>query len=110
LRYTQALMSQLSQTVACNRLHSVEERFCRWLLMCHDRVGTDEFFLTQELLSQMLGVRRASVSVVAAILQKAGFIRYSRGRIQIRDRQGLEAASCECYRVVKEEFDRLLNE
>ena len=110
LRYIQALISQLSQTVACNRLHSVEERCCRWLLMCHDRVPANEFFLTQELLSQMLGVRRASVSVVAAILQKAGLITYRRGRIRILDRQGLEAASCECYRVVKNEFDRLLGD
>ncbi|NDJ16240.1 Crp/Fnr family transcriptional regulator [Myxacorys almedinensis] len=110
LRYTQAMISQLSQTVACNRLHSVEERCCRWLLLCHDRVGSNEFFLTQELLSQMLGVRRASVSVVAAILQKAGLIRYTRGKIRILDRQGLESASCECYRVVKTEFDRLLGD
>jgi CRP-like cAMP-binding protein len=110
LRYIQALISQLSQTVACNRLHSVEERCCRWLLMCHDRVPSNEFFLTQELLSQMLGVRRASVSVVAAILQKAGLITYSRGKIRILDRLGLEAAACECYSVVKTEFDRLLND
>ncbi|MCU0549378.1 MAG: Crp/Fnr family transcriptional regulator [Leptolyngbya sp. Prado105] len=110
LRYIQALISQLSQTVACNRLHSVEERCCRWLLTCHDRVPSDEFFLTQELLSQMLGVRRASVSVVAAILQKAGFITYSRGKIRILDRLGLESAACECYSVVKAEFDRLLGE
>lgn len=108
LRYTQALISQLSQTVACNRLHSVEERCCRWLLLCQDRVRSNQFALTQELLAQMLGVRRASVSVVAAILQKAGLIRYSRGKIIILDRPGLEAASCECYRVVKAEFDRLL--
>jgi CRP-like cAMP-binding protein len=110
LRYTQALISQLSQTVACNRLHSVEERCCRWLLLCQDRVRSDQFALTQETLAQMLGVRRASVSVVAAILQKAGLIRYSRGKITILDRNGLEAASCECYRVVKAEFDRLLND
>lgn len=108
LRYIQALISQLSQTVACNRLHSVEERCCRWLLMCHDRVPSNDFFLTQELLSQMLGVRRASVSVVAAILQRAGLITYSRGKIRILDRLGLEAAACECYSVVKTEFDRLL--
>lgn len=108
LRYTQALISQLSQTVACNRLHSVEERCCRWLLLCQDRVQSNQVALTQELLAQMLGVRRASVSVVAAILQKAGLIRYSRGKITILDREGLEAASCECYRAVKAEFDRLL--
>ncbi len=108
LRYTQALLNQISQSVACNSLHPVERRCCRWLLMCHDRVRSDQFMLTQELLSQMLGVRRASVSVVAATVQKAGLIRYNRGRITIVDREGLEAGSCECYRVVKEEFDRLL--
>lgn len=110
LRYTQVLIGQLSQTVACNRLHSVEERCCRWLLLCQDRVRSNQFALTQETLAQMLGVRRASVSVVAAILQKAGLIRYSRGKITILDRVGLEAASCECYRVVKAEFDRLLKD
>lgn len=110
LRYTQALINFISQSVACNRLHSVEERCCRWLLLCQDRVESDEFALTQEFLSQMLGVRRASVSVVAAILQKAGLIRYSRGRMQICDRLGLEGTSCECYRIVKQEFDRLLSE
>ena len=108
LRYTQALINLISQSVACNRLHSVEERCCRWLLLCQDRVHSNEFHLTQEFLAQMLGVRRASVSVVAAILQKAGLICYSRGKIMIRDRIGLESASCECYRIVKDEFDRLL--
>ncbi|MBD0345672.1 MAG: Crp/Fnr family transcriptional regulator, partial [Coleofasciculus sp. Co-bin14] len=108
LRYTQALLNQISQSVACNSLHPVEGRCCRWLLMCHDRVRSDQFMLTQELLSQMLGVRRASVSVVAATLQNAGLIRYRRGKITILDREGLEAGSCECYRVVKQEFDRLL--
>jgi CRP-like cAMP-binding protein len=109
LRYTQALMNLMSQSVACNRLHSVEERCCRWLLLCQDRVESDEFALTQEFLAQMLGVRRASVSVVAAILQKAGLIRYRRGKIMILDRLGLEAASCECYQMVKQELDRLLS-
>lgn len=109
LRYTQVLISQLSQTVACNRLHSVEERCCRWLLLCQDRLHSNELAVTQELLAQLLGVRRASVSVVAAILQKAGLIRYSRGKITILDRSGLEAASCECYWVIRTEFDRLLN-
>jgi CRP-like cAMP-binding protein len=108
LRYTQALLNQISQSVACNCLHPVEGRCCRWLLMCHDRVRSDQFMLTQELISQMLGVRRASVSEVAATLQRAGLIRYTRGKITILDRQGLEAGSCECYRRVKEEFDRLL--
>jgi CRP-like cAMP-binding protein len=108
LRYTQALLNQISQSVACYSLHSVEQRCCRWLLVTHDRVKADQFSLTQELLSQMLGVRRASVSEVANTLQKQGLIRYSRGKMTILDRQGLEAASCECYRVVKEECDRLL--
>jgi CRP-like cAMP-binding protein len=107
-RYTQAMINQISQSVGCNNLHSVEERMCRWLLMSHDRVGTDEFPLTQEFLAQMLGVRRPSVSVVAGILQKAGLISYHRGRIKILDRKKLEAASCPCYRVIKQEFDRLL--
>jgi CRP-like cAMP-binding protein len=107
-RYTQALFNQVAQSTACNRVHSIEERCCRWLLMTRDRVESDGFPLTQEFLSQMLGVRRPSVSVVAAILQKAGLIRYSRGRITILDREGLEAAACECYAIIKQEFDRLL--
>ncbi len=110
LRYTLALMNLISQSVACNRLHSVEKRCCRWLLLCQDRVQSNEFYLTQELLSQMLGVRRPSVSEVAALLQKAGLIRYSRGKITILNRQGLEATSCECYRIVKDEFKRLLRD
>ena len=107
-RYAQALFSQVTQQVACNGLHSVEERCSRWLLLTHDRVGSDEFPLTQEFLAQMLGVRRASVSVAAGILQKAGFIRYSRGRVTVLDRGGLEHASCECYGIIRAEFDRLL--
>lgn len=107
-RYTQTLFNQVAQSAACNCIHSIEERCCRWLLMTHDRVQSDEFPLTQEFLSDMLGVRRASVSVVAATLQKAGLIRYSRGAITILDRENLEASSCECYRIVKDEFDRLL--
>lgn len=109
LRYTQALMSQLSQSVACNRLHSVEERCCRWLLQTRDRVESDEFPMTQEFLSQMLGVRRASVSEVAAILQKAGLIRYQRVKMKIIDQKGLESGSCECYHVIKQEYARLLS-
>lgn len=109
LRYTQALMNQFSQSVACNRLHSVEERCCRWLLQTRDRVESNEFPMTQEFLSLMLGVRRASVSEVAAILQKAGLIRYHRGKMTIIDREGLEAGSCECYRVIKREYARLLS-
>lgn len=108
LRYTQTLMNQISQTAACNRLHSVEERCCRWLLMTGDRVESDSFPLTQEFLSYMLGVRRASVSEVAATLQKAGLIDYHRGQITIRDRQGLEAACCECYQSNQQEYKRLL--
>ncbi len=108
LGYMQTLMNQFAQTAACNRLHSVEERCCRWLLMCHDRVKSDEFLLTQEFLSMMLGVRRASVNEVAAILQQPGFIRYQRGRITILNREGLESASCECYQALKQENERLL--
>ena len=107
-RYVQALFSQVSQQVACNGLHSVERRCSRWLLLTHDRVDSDEFPLTQEFLSQMLGVRRASVTLAAGALQKAGFIEYRRGRLKIIDRAGLEGASCECYQVIREEFDRLL--
>jgi len=107
-RYVQALFNQISQTVVCNNVHSIEQRTCRWLLMTHDRVGRDKFFLTQEFLAQMLGVRRASVTVVAGLLQRNGLINYSRGHIQIHDRKGMEAASCECYGVVKREFERLL--
>lgn len=108
LRYTQTLMNQMSQTAACNRLHSVEERCCRWLLMTQDCVRADEFILTQEFLSIMLGVRRASVSVVAAILQKAGLISYHRGRMKILNREGLESGSCECYFAIKREYSRLI--
>ena len=107
-RYTQALFNQIAQSAACNRIHSIEERCCRWILMTHDRVGSDQFLLTQEFLCQILGVRRPSVSVVTAILQKAGLINYSRGRMTILDREGLEASTCECYRIVQAEFDRLL--
>ncbi len=106
-RYVLAFFSQISQQVACNNLHSIEARCCRWMLLTHDRVGTDEFPLTQEFLAEMLGVRRASVTVVAGVLQRAGFIRFRRGRITVVDREGLEASSCECYRITRAEFDRL---
>ncbi len=106
--YIQALMNQISQSLACNHIHSVEKRMCRWLLMTHDRVGADQFNLTQEFMAQMLGVRRASVSVVAGILQRAGLISYHRGRITIADRKGLEATCCECYRVIRQGFEQLL--
>jgi len=109
LRYTQALITQISQTAVCNRLHAVEKRLCRWLLLSHDLVHSDELAMTQEFISNMLGGRRESVTVAAARLQDAGLIRYSRGRITILDRTGLEAAACECYRIVRNEFDRLLS-
>ena len=108
LRYTQALMNQISQTAACNCLHKVERRFYRWVLMTQDRVDSDSFPLTHEFLSYMLGVRRASVSEVAAIFQSSGLIDYHRGQITIRDRKGLEASSCECYQSFNQEFKRLL--
>ncbi len=108
LRYTQALITQISQTAVCNRLHSVEQQLCRWLLLSHDRVNSDELIMTQELIADMLGVRREGVTVAAGGLQDAGAISYVRGRIKILDRQKLEDTVCECYRVVKEESDRLL--
>ncbi|MGB9181868.1 MAG: Crp/Fnr family transcriptional regulator [Pyrinomonadaceae bacterium] len=108
LRYTQALITQISQTAVCNRLHAVEQQLCRWLLLSHDRVQADELVMTQELIADMLGVRREGVTVAAGQLQDAGAISYVRGRIKILDRQKLEAIACECYKVVKDEFDRLL--
>jgi CRP-like cAMP-binding protein len=108
LRYTMALLTQISQTAVCNRLHSVEQRLARWLLLTHDRVGSDDLLLTQEFIANMLGGRRESVTKAAGQLQAAGLIRYVRGQITVLDRRGLEAASCECYGVVKAESDRLL--
>jgi CRP-like cAMP-binding protein len=108
LRYTQALITQISQTAVCNRLHPIEKRLCRWLLLTRDRVPTDELLMTQEFIAHMLGVRREGVAAAAHHLQAAGLIRYARGHISILDRVGLEAAVCECYRVVKMELDRLL--
>ena len=102
--YVLALFGQISQAAACNRLHSTEERLSRWLLMSHDRVGKDEFPITQEFLGQMLGARRATVTLSAGLLQRAGLIRYHRGHVEILDRVGLEAASCECYQVIKDEL------
>jgi CRP-like cAMP-binding protein len=107
-RYAQALISMIARAVACNALHSVQERASRWLLTTHDRVGEDEFLLTQEFLGQMLGVTRASVNEVARNLQEAGAIDYGRGRMTILRRAELEARSCECYGVVRDEVDRLL--
>jgi CRP-like cAMP-binding protein len=108
LRYTQALITQISQTAICNRLHPVEQRFCRWLLLSHDRVKSDKLEMTQELVATMLGGRRESVTVAAGRLQDAGLISYARGHITILDRKGLEATVCECYEVVKTEYQRLL--
>ena len=108
LRYTQALITQISQTAVCNRLHAVDQRLCRWLLLCHDRVPSDELRMTQEFIANMLGGRRESVTVAAGRLQDAGLIQYARGHIRIVDRKGLEAAVCECYQIVKTEGERLL--
>lgn len=107
-RYTQAFLSQVAQQVACNGLHSIEQRCARWLLLTHDRVGgADEFPMTHEFLAQMLGVRRASVTVTAGVLQRAGFIQFRRGRLTVTDRAGLEGTACECYGVTREIYDRL---
>jgi CRP-like cAMP-binding protein len=108
LRYTQSFINQISQNAACNRLHSIEQRCARWLLMTHDRVRVDRYLLTQEFLAQMLGVRRAGVSVVATRFQKEGFIRYGRGQLTIVNRRGLENAACACYGIMRREFDRPL--
>lgn len=107
LRYTQALITQISQTAVCNRLHSMEQRLCRWLLMTHDRVQSADLQMTQEFISNMLGVRREGVTHAAHRLQEIGLISYVRGHIQILNREGLESSVCECYRVVKDEQDRL---
>ncbi|MDQ9169590.1 Crp/Fnr family transcriptional regulator [Oxalobacteraceae bacterium R-40] len=104
----QGYLAQVSQSVACNRLHSVDMRFARWLLVTHDRVKGNEFNLTQEFLAAMLGVHRPSVSLVAGAFQQAGIIRYSRGKMQILDRDRLEEASCECYAMVRDQYVRLL--
>ena len=108
LRYTQALITQMAQTAVCNRHHSLDQQLCRWLLLSLDRLQTSELVMTQELIANMLGVRREGVTEGALKLQKAGLIRYSRGRISVLDRAGLEQRSCECYAVVKKEYDRLL--
>lgn len=108
LRYAQALITQMSQTSACNRHHSMEQQLCRWLLLSLDRSASSELTLTQELIASMLGVRREGVTEAAGKLQHAGFIRYRRGHITVLNRSGLEKRACECYRTVKTEFDRLL--
>lgn len=108
LRYTQALITQMAQTAVCNRHHSLDQQLCRWLLLSLDRLEGDELVMTQELIANMLGVRREGVTESALKLQKAGLIKYSRGRIAVLDRAGLESRSCECYAVVKKEYARLL--
>jgi len=108
LRYTQALITQMAQTAVCNRHHSVDQQLCRWLLLSLDRLASNELSMTQELIANMLGVRREGVTEAAGKLQDAGLIRYRRGRITVLDRPGVEARACECYQVVKTEFDRLL--
>src|SRR5512132_1247635 len=108
LRYTQALITQMAQTAVCNRHHAVEQQLCRWLLLSLDRLASSELTMTQELIANMLGVRREGVTEAAGKLQDAGLIRYHRGKITVLDRVGLEARTCECYQVVKTEFDRLL--
>ncbi|TVP43523.1 MAG: Crp/Fnr family transcriptional regulator [Halomonas sp.] len=109
LRYTQALLTQMAQTAVCNRHHSLDKQLCRWLLLSLDRLPGNELFMTQELIANMLGVRREGVTEAAGKLQKAGLISYNRGHIKVLDRSGLEARVCECYGVVKDEYDRLLN-
>jgi CRP-like cAMP-binding protein len=108
LRYTQALITQMAQTAACNRHHSLDQQLCRWLLLSLDRLHDNELVMTQELIANMLGVRREGVTEGALKLQHDGLIRYSRGRITVLDRPGLELRTCECYAVVKTEYDRLL--
>jgi CRP-like cAMP-binding protein len=110
LRYTQALITQMAQTAVCNRHHSVEQQLCRWLLLSLDRLTGNELSMTQELIANMLGVRREGVTDAAGKLQRAGLIHYSRGRITVTNRPGLEKEVCECYSVVKKEFDRLLSD
>jgi CRP-like cAMP-binding protein len=107
-RYTAYSLRYANQTIACNLLHSVDQRVCRWLLMCHDRVEAEEFTLTHEFLAEMLGVRRQTVTVIAGTLQRASLITYHRGLIRILNRKKIEAASCECYAVIKRFYDRIM--
>ncbi|UYV18321.1 Crp/Fnr family transcriptional regulator [Halomonas qaidamensis] len=109
LRYTQALLTQMAQTAVCNRHHNLDQQLCRWLLLSLDRLWGNELIMTQELIANMLGVRREGVTEAAGKLQRAGLIAYHRGHINVLDRQGLEERVCECYSVVKDEYDRLLN-
>jgi CRP-like cAMP-binding protein len=110
LRYTQALITQMAQTAVCNRHHSLDQQLCRWLLLSLDRLSCNELIMTQELIANMLGVRREGVTEAALKLQKIGLIKYARGHISVLDRPGLEDRVCECYAVVKDEYDRLLPE
>lgn len=110
LRYTQALMTQISQTAVCNRLHNVEQQLCRWLLINHDQLPADKLVMTHDLIANMLGVRREGVTIAAGHLQDLGLIRYARGTVTILDRKGLERVCCECYKVVSDEYDRLLGQ
>jgi CRP-like cAMP-binding protein len=110
LRYTQALLTQMAQTAVCNRHHTLDQQLCRWLLLSLDRLPSDELVMTQELIANMLGVRREGVTEAAGNLQKSGLIKYSRGHITVLDRVGLEERVCECYAVVRREFERLLPE
>ena len=110
LKYTQALITQMSQTAVCNRHHSIDQQLCRWLLLSLDRLESNELTMTQELIANMLGVRREGVTEAAGKLQKLGLINYSRGHIKVLDRAGVEKKCCECYKVVKLEYDRLLPE
>jgi CRP-like cAMP-binding protein len=109
-RYAHGMLAMLAQTAACNRAHSLEERLARWLLLTQDRVGSETFPLTQEFLSQMLGVRRPTVNLAGSTLQKAGLIQYTRGKITVTNRRGLEDASCECYAAIKKAFDQVFED
>jgi CRP-like cAMP-binding protein len=108
LRYTQSLITQISQTAVCNRLHSVEQQLCRWLLINHDQLPADKIVMTHDLIANMLGVRREGVSLAAARLKEVGVIEYKRGTITVLEREKLESVACECYKVVRDEYDRLL--
>lgn len=110
LRFAQALMTQMTQTAACNRHHTIDQQLCRWLLLSLDRIGGKELVMTQQLISNMLGVRREGVTEAASALQRRGLIRYTRGRIEVMDRPGLEGRVCECYSAVRKEYRRLLPE
>jgi CRP-like cAMP-binding protein len=110
LRYTQALLTEMAQTAACNRHHSMEQQLCRWLLLTLDRLPSNELIMTQELVASTLGVRREGITEIAAKLQRAGLIRYRRGHIAVLERSGLEARACECYAALKKELGRLLSD